>query len=110
MELAVEILKLMKELPVAVSVILSLGAAVIVGFAHYRKIDIANKTSSSSIQEQQIESLMKQIKLLSEELTQARHQLTEIHNQNIKLMEQLRSANQRIGELEIAIAESKSQE
>ena len=107
MELAVMILKLVKDLPTAVSIALSGLAIVIVGWAHFRKVDMAAKTSTSSIENQQIETLMKQIKLLIDELTQARHQLAEIHNQNIHLMEQLRSANQRISELEITVANSK---
>lgn len=107
---AIEILKLIQGLPVAVSIALSAAAVSIVGYAILKKFDITDKTSSSSIHDQQIESLMKQVKLLSEELTLARQQLAEIHNQNIKLMEQLRSANQRIGELELTLQQSKHSE
>jgi predicted nucleic acid-binding Zn-ribbon protein len=46
---------------------------------------------------------MAQIELLSDELEKTRQQLTELHNQNIELMKQLREANHRISELEMLL-------
>jgi peptidoglycan hydrolase CwlO-like protein len=66
----------------------------------YRKNTNEEKETEGNIHSSQIKSLLDQIELLSKELTQAREQLTEIHTQNIILMEQVRSSNKRIGELE----------
>lgn len=104
MELVTALLGLLQNLPIAISAGISIFAVIIVAYLHYRKVSIEDRNTSSTIQEQQIKSLMEQIKLLSDELMQARTQLHDIHNQNIKLMEQLRDANKRIGELEILLS------
>ena len=65
-----------------------------------KKTNIEEVTSVGTLQHQQIDGLMGQVRFLSEELTKAREQLTEIHVQNIKLMQQVRESNLRIQELE----------
>lgn len=81
--------------------IITLGIGV---YVFFRKTNIEEYTSKNTIQVDQTKSLLEQIHFLSEELTKARHQLTEIHNQNLELMERLRQANQRIQHLELFIA------
>lgn len=100
MELIKELFTLFAHLPTAISIFMSGIALVLVWWMNHRKVDIEEKTSSSSIHERQMQSLMKQIELLSEELEKTRQQLNDLHQQNIELMTQLREANRRIGELE----------
>lgn len=69
-------------------------------YFYFKKTKIDEYTSAGTVQHQQIESLMDQVRLLSEELSKARMQLSEIHSQNIKLMVQIRESNLRIQELE----------
>jgi hypothetical protein len=52
---------------------------------------------------------LEQVAFLSEELTKARKQLAEIHEQNIKLMEEVRESNKRIQELERMLEHNRSQ-
>lgn len=68
-----------------------------------KKINIEDKTTSSMIEKTRIDSLISQIEMLSQELISTRHQITELHEQNIILMSQLREANKRISELEMSI-------
>ena len=100
MELLKELFTLFSHLPTAISIVMSGVALLLVWWMNFRKVDIEEKTSSSAIHERQIDSLMKQIELLSEELEKTRQQLNDLHTQNIELMTQLREANRRIGELE----------
>ena len=51
---------------------------------------------------------MEQIEMLSDELSKTREQLTNLHEQNINLMAELRNANRRIGELEVLIEKRSS--
>lgn len=92
--------KIITEIPIGVSIILGGIAIAIAIYLNIKKINIEDKTTSSAIQNIQITSLIKQIELLSNELEEARDQMSKIHNQNIALMIQLREANQKIGELE----------
>jgi K+/H+ antiporter YhaU regulatory subunit KhtT len=94
---------LTKNLPTSISVTLSLFAIGIAAYLKFKQVDVDEKTSLSSIHAKQVESLMEQIELLSDELAKTREQLTNLHEQNISLMEELRNANRRIGELEILI-------
>jgi len=107
MEMTLDIGSFISDLPTTISVVFSLVALAITGFLHFRKVNIEDKTSSSSVHERQVKSLIDQIDQLSEDLKEARKQLQEIHNQNIELMKQLRNANHRIAELEIVIQEAK---
>lgn len=91
---------LTKSLPAAASIVFSLLAIFLAFYLQRRKINIEEKTSITSSQQKQIDSLMQQITLLSDELEKTRDQLSELHNQNVQLMGQLREANKRIGELE----------
>lgn len=82
------------------SAIMAFGILLIAGYMFLRKTSIEEVTSAGALHTQQIESLMQQVKLLSEELTLARTQLKEIHDQNIALMQQVRDSSKRIQELE----------
>lgn len=95
-----DIAALVKDLPAAVSVAISVLAIILTWFLNYKKVDIEDKSAFNNVQQQQVKSLMDQIELLSRELHQAREQMADIHNQNIQLMEQLRLSNRRISELE----------
>lgn len=103
MELTIAVDTLLTNAPTTISVTVAVLSAIYAGYLKYRKVDIEDKTSVSSIQSNQVKSLMDQITLLSDELVKTRTQLTELHEQNIHLMEELREANRRIGELEDAI-------
>jgi hypothetical protein len=67
-------------------------------FMNYKKIDQSDKEFQNS----RMHQLMDQIKILSAELEDTRKQISELHEQNIELMGQLRVANLRISELEIS--------
>lgn len=82
------------------SFLISLAAIIVGAFLYFKKTNIENITSVGSLQQTQIKGLLEQIEFLSEELTKARKQLAEIHEQNIHLMEQIRESNRRIQELE----------
>lgn len=86
-----------------VSFVISFIALILGGWLYFRRTNIDQFTSVGSLQQAQIKSLLDQISFLSEELTKARSQLSEIHTQNIKLMEQIRESNKRIQELEIIL-------
>lgn len=102
-----EILSLLvNSLPATITIGLSLAAFFIVGFLYYRKIDVEEKTSFNNIQNSRIDSLMKQIELLSNELEDTRKLVTELHTQNISLMNDLREAKLQINNLEMVIANS----
>lgn len=103
MEIISSFLGLVKNLPPTASVLLSFIAIGIAFFLQRKKINIEETTSISTTQQKQIDSLMAQIELLSDELEKTRQQLTELHNQNIELMKQLREANHRISELEMLL-------
>ena len=91
-------------LPSYLSVAVSITILFFAGFLYMKKTNIEEVTSVGTVQHQQIEGLMKQVELLSEELTKARNQLTAIHEQNMKLMVQVRESNIRIQELETIIS------
>lgn len=88
------------KLPTVVSIALSVLSLFLAFTLNRRKVDIEEKTSISSATARQVDSLMTQIVLLSNELERTREQLTALHEQNIELMVELRAANRRIGELE----------
>lgn len=98
------ILEFLKDTPSFISVIMSTVAIFLLFLYHKKKNEIEERSLEETSHKHQIEVLMQEINLLSSELTQARAQLAEIHEQNIKLMEQLRKANMRINELEIILA------
>lgn len=101
MEIAFQFIK---NLPPVASLFLSLLAIGIAFYLQKSKINIEKKTSITNAQQKQIDSLMQQITLLSDELGKTREQLSDLHNQNVELMTQLREANRRIGELETLLA------
>ena len=86
------------------SVIMGIISLAIGAYVFNRKTNLEEYTSRNLIHIDQTKSLLQQIEFLSEELTKARDQLTEIHRQNVELMEKLRQANKRIQDLELFIA------
>ena len=94
---------LIERLPAAASLFLSLCVVAFGFWLKFKKSGTDNKVSENNIQIAQVESLMKQINLLSSELDRTRKQLTELHEQNIELMSELREANRRISELEFTL-------
>ncbi len=103
MELTLDIGNTLQHLPTSISLVASVGALFFGVWLKTKKINVEDKVSSSNIQVMQVESLMKQINLLSDELDKTRQQLTDLHLQNVQLMAQLREANKRIGELEASL-------
>lgn len=103
MEFTVGIDSIIGNMPTVVSVSLSIIALFFATWLKFRKVDIEEKTSVTSTQAKQVESLMAQIDQLSASLTLTRQQLNDLHEQNIHLMEELRNANKRITELEIML-------
>jgi TolA-binding protein len=87
-------------LPSFVAGSISVAILLFGGILFAKKTNIEEVTSVGTLQHQQIDGLMGQVRFLSEELMKAREQLTEIHVQNIKLMQQVRESNLRIQELE----------
>ena len=88
------------NLPVAYSLTLAVVSMGFVAYIQLKKINISEKTSSNNAHEKQIELLLQQITMLSSQLESTREQLNELHDRNIDLMGQLRTANLRIAELE----------
>jgi septal ring factor EnvC (AmiA/AmiB activator) len=86
--------------PTVLTLIFS-SIALIAGFWFFsRKTNIEEATSVGTLQHQQIEGLLKQVQYLSDELAKARNQLAQIHDQNVKLMLEVRTSNLKIQELE----------
>ena len=79
------VLAVMKDSPGLASLVLG---AIAIGFAvliRIRKLDLDEITSIGALQSQQLTSLQNLVKSLTEELTEARAQLSEIHAQNLQL-------------------------
>ena len=76
---------------------------------YFKKTNIEEISSVGTLQHHQIESLLSQVTMLSKELALAREQLSEIHNQNMKLMQQIRDSNLRIQELEYTLHDQTKQ-
>ena len=100
----------LQHLPASLSFIVSLGILILGVWLKIKKTDAEEKKNESDIQIAQVESLMQQIKLLSDELDRTRKQLSDLHLQNLELMGQLREANKRISELERALAHTSCHE
>jgi predicted nucleic acid-binding Zn-ribbon protein len=79
------IVAIMKDMPGYATLILGVLA---LGFAlliRIRKLDLDEITSIGTLQSNQLQSLQQLVATLTEELTRARDQLTEIHEQNMQL-------------------------
>ena len=96
----VALLKMVEGSSGLAGIFISVSSLIIGGWLFFRKTNIEEVTSVGTLQQKQITSLLEQIQFLSEELTKARHQLAEIHEQNVNLMQQVRDSNQRMQELE----------
>ena len=103
MDFTIDIVKMISNFPASINLSLSLLILAIILWLKIKKAIIEEKKSENDIQIAQIESLMQEIKLLSDELDKTRKQLSDLHLQNLELMEQLREANKRISELELAL-------
>lgn len=84
---------------------LLVGAVVLIylAFFYSNKSNSENTEKISKTQQEQINSLLEQVKFLSEELVKARVQLTEIHELNVQLMGKVRDSSIRIQDLEDTI-------
>jgi uncharacterized coiled-coil protein SlyX len=100
MEMTLSLDQIINNAPTIVSGVSSVLAILLATWLKMRNVNVEEKTSAGSFQVKQIETLMSQIVMLSDELTKTRTQLSAMHEQNLKLMEELREANHRIGELE----------
>ena len=108
MEVIVAALSLL-ESSSGVSFLISIAALIGGGILYFRKTNIEEITSIGTLQQTNIKGMLEQVAFLSEELTKARKQLAEIHEQNIKLMEEVRESNKRIQELERMLEHNRSQ-
>jgi septal ring factor EnvC (AmiA/AmiB activator) len=90
------------------SFLISLAAIIVGGVLYFRKTNIEGVTSIGTLQQEQIKGLMSQIEFLSQQLTSARKQLAEIHEQNVHLMEEVRDSKRRIQELEHMLESNRS--
>jgi septal ring factor EnvC (AmiA/AmiB activator) len=82
------------------SFLVSVSTLAFGAWLYFRKTNIEEITSIGTLQQKQITSLLEQIQFLAEELSKARNQIAEIHEQNVHLMQQVRESNHRIQELE----------
>lgn len=98
-----DIPKKFSEFPVSLNLFLSLIVLAVSLWLAVKKTDVLGKKSENEIQVARVESLMQQIRLLSDELDKTRNQLSFFHKENIELMNQLREANKRISDLETAM-------
>lgn len=97
--------KILGNIPATASIVISLVAIGLTWFLNLKKVNIQETQTVQQASQQQVQLLMEQIELLSKQLQQAREQLLGLHNQNITLMGQIRSSQQRIIDLERALAE-----
>jgi hypothetical protein len=84
---------------------LGLLALIIGGYVFIRRSNIEGATSVGRLHEKQINNLLSQIQTLSEELKEAREELSRIHMQNMQLLVEISDSNIRIRELESMISE-----
>lgn len=98
-----DIIKIFPQFPTSLSLVISVLILAISIWLNIKKISTEDKKSENEIQVAQVESLMHQIKILSEELDKTRKQLSFLHKENIELMDKLREANRRISELELSL-------
>ena len=83
--------------------IIAIAILAFAGVLYVKKTNIEEVTSVGTVQHQQIDALLNQVKFLSEELSKARDQISAIHEQNLRLMQQVRESSLKIQELEDVI-------
>lgn len=83
--------------------IVSVAALAVMSYMLIRKANMDSKTVHAAIDQKHINGLIKQIETLSDELHDAREELTRIHTLNMKLLEEISDANIRIRELEMMV-------
>lgn len=103
MELSLNAGSILDNLPPVLSVVGSVLFLAVGVWLRWRKTHVDERRTESDVHLAQVESLMNQVRMLSEELIQTRVQMNELHTQNLELMGQLREANKRIAELEILL-------
>lgn len=104
MDLSVDLGTLLSNIPSSLSLIVTLSMLVFGFWIKNKTADSEEKNTNRAIQTKQVESLIQQIQLLSDELDKTRKQLSELHGQNIDLMGKLRDANRRISDLESTLS------
>lgn len=90
-------------LPSFVAGSISVAILLFGGILFAKKTNIEEVTSVGTVQHQQIDALLNQVRFLSEELSKARDQISAIHEQNLRLMQQVRESSLKIQELEDVI-------
>lgn len=85
------------------STIVSLLALLVGAYVFLRKTNLESKTSLGTLQERQMTGLYNQVHKLTKELVEARNELSHIHAQNMKLLEEVSMASIRIKELETMV-------
>lgn len=96
--------KLLELLPQGFGVIVACFLLGVGTYLRYKKTEQEERRNDVEMHKMQVETLMAQVKALSEQLEFTRVQLDKVHSQNISLMHQLRESDKRIGELEAVIA------
>ena len=87
----------------AAAAIIAIAILIFAGVLYVKKTNIEEVTSVGTVQHQQIDALLNQVRFLSEELSKARDQISAIHEQNLRLMQQVRESSLKIQELEDVI-------
>ena len=105
MDIVVGILSALFESSVELAIFFGLIAASIVFLWFQKKMNMDSLNNLNKNQSEQIDSLVKQLEYVSAELTKARIQLSEIHDQNTRLMTQVRDYSRKITTLEQSIIE-----
>lgn len=72
-------------------------------YVHVKKVKTEEEKQHVANQDRQIKTLLEQVGFLSEELQKARSELHEIHEQNMRLLQEIAAANIKIKELESLI-------
>ena len=87
----------------AAAAIIAIAILIFAGVLYVKKTNIEEVTSVGTVQHQQIDALLNQVRFLSEELSKARDQISAIHEQNLRLMQQVRESSLKIQDLEDVI-------
>lgn len=103
MEISLNAGSILDNLPPLLSLATSVAFLAVGIWLKMRKTHVDERKTESDVHLAQIESLMSQVRMLSEELNHTRVQMSELHDQNLALMSQLREANMRIAELEVLL-------
>lgn len=103
MEMALNVGSILEKQPSIVGLVLTILIVGVTLLLKWHKETTEGGKVKNDIHLAQIDILMNQIRLLSEELERTRRQLAELQGQNLQLISQLGESNRQIGELEAAL-------